>query len=83
MIKLVVSDLDGTLLDSNSEVTETTVNTIKKFRPILLISIYHNMDDFLDIKPMIEDWNLGYKFKILKPVDGNIMFETMLIAEVY
>ena len=31
MIKLVVSDLDGTLLDSNSEVTETTVNTIKKY----------------------------------------------------
>lgn len=31
MIKLVVSDLDGTLLDSKSEVSEVTVNTIKKY----------------------------------------------------
>ena len=31
MIKLVVSDLDGTLLDSNSELSEITINTIKKY----------------------------------------------------
>ncbi|MBF1050988.1 MAG: FkbM family methyltransferase [Peptostreptococcaceae bacterium] len=78
-VGLIKTDLEG----AEQEFLRGAVNTIKKFRPILLISIYHNMDDFLDIKPMIEDWNLGYKFKILKPVDGNIMFETMLIAEVY
>ena len=40
------------------------------------------MDDFFNIKPMIESWDLGYEFKIVKPVDGAIILETMLIAEV-
>jgi FkbM family methyltransferase len=57
-------------------------NTIKTQKPVLLISIYHNIDDFFSIKPLIESWNLGYEFKIVKPVDGNIIRETMLIAEV-
>ena len=55
--------------------------TIKKFKPTLLISIYHNASDFFDIKPLIESWNLNYKFKIIKPTDGGIHLETLLIAE--
>ena len=56
--------------------------TIERFRPILLLSIYHNADDFFNIKPIIESWNLGYKFKIHKPVDYSISREVLLIAEV-
>ena len=55
--------------------------TIKTQKPALLISIYHNMDDYLHIKPMIESWNLGYKFKIRKPEESYFL-ETLLIAEV-
>lgn len=55
--------------------------TICEQKPILLISIYHNVSDFLDIKPMIESWNLGYKFKIFKPVMGTVSSETVLICE--
>ena len=55
--------------------------TICEQKPILLISIYHNVSDFLDIKPMIESWNLGYKFKIFKPVMGTVSSETLLICE--
>lgn len=55
--------------------------TIKTQKPALLISIYHNIDDYLHIKPLIESWNLGYKFKIRKP-DESFVAETLLIAEV-
>lgn len=55
--------------------------TICKYKPTLLISIYHNYNDFFEIKPLIESWNLGYKFKIRKAVDNDIVRDTMLICE--
>lgn len=57
------------------------INTIRTQKPALLISIYHSLDDYMHIKPMIESWNLGYKFRILIPKE-NRLFETLLIAEV-
>lgn len=53
--------------------------TIKKFKPILLISIYHTWKDFFEIKPLIEKWNLWYKFKIRKNSDHPFA-ETILIC---
>lgn len=38
------------------------VETIRRFTPKLAISIYHNMDDFVNIITQIDDWNLGYTF---------------------
>ncbi len=57
---------------------EGAIDTIKKFKPILLISIYHNEKDFFTIKPLIESLNLGYKFKIKKL--SRIRLEVMLIC---
>lgn len=48
----------------------------------MLISIYHNAKDFFEIKPMLESWNLGYKFKIFKPIDHTIAVETALFCEI-
>lgn len=57
--------------------------TIEKFRPVLLISMYHNPHDFFEIKPMIDSWNLGYKFSVYKPVEKNtVVIDTLLIAQV-
>jgi FkbM family methyltransferase len=56
-------------------------NTIINNKPTMLISIYHNWDDFCDLKSMIESLNLGYKFKIVKEINGSIVLETLLIAE--
>lgn len=56
--------------------------TICRQRPTLLLSIYHSADDFFGIKPMIESWDLGYKFKIHKPNDGSISREVLLICEI-
>lgn len=57
-------------------------NTICEQKPTLLISIYHNADDFFGIKPLIESWNLGYKFGIYKPLDYSISREVLLICEI-
>lgn len=56
--------------------------TIARDKPAMLISIYHQGSDFFDIKPLIESWNLGYKFKIHKPIDHSIIAETALYCEV-
>jgi len=57
--------------------------TICEQKPILLISIYHNYNDFYKIKPMIESWNLGYKFDVFQgiQISGDITVETLLMAE--
>lgn len=74
LIKVDVEGFEQQFLNGAKE-------TIKAQKPVLLISIYHSLEDFFEIKPMIESWNLGYNFKIRKPVDGNISFETLLICE--
>lgn len=38
------------------------LETIKKYRPVLLISVYHTFRDFFEIKDVIKGLNLGYKF---------------------
>lgn len=52
---------------------------IKQYKPILLISIYHNWRDFYQIKPLLESRNLWYKFKIRR-LSIHPFFETMLIC---
>ena len=58
------------------------IETIKRDKPVLSISIYHTFDDFFNIKPWIENLNLGYKFKIIKPDVEDICCDVTLIAEV-
>ena len=56
--------------------------TICEQRPILLLSIYHNAHDFFELKPLLESWNLGYRFHIHKPTFASTTGETLLIAEI-
>ena len=77
-VGLIKTDLEG----FEQPFLRGAENIIKTQRPTLLISIYHCADDFFKIKPMIESWNLGYKFRIVKPVDGRVSLETLLIGEV-
>lgn len=62
---------------------EGAKKTISEQRPILLVSIYHNAHDFFELKPLIESWNLGYKFRIHKPIYGSASGETLLLCEIY
>lgn len=54
--------------------------TIKKYKPILVISIYHTPKDFFEIKPLLESWNLWYKFKIIHCSEWTSLAEIMLLA---
>ena len=56
--------------------------TICTQKPAILLSIYHKSEDFWGLKPLIESWNLGYSFKIIKPVDFTIAVETALYCEI-
>lgn len=73
LIKLDVEGLE-------SDIIAGSLNAIKKHRPVLLISIYHNPKDFFEIKPLIENLNLNYKFSVQKLACGCTHGETMLIG---
>lgn len=76
-VGLIKLDVEG----FEQQVLHGAKKTIQTQRPTLLISIYHNADDFFNIKPWIENLNLGYKFKIFKPTNMAILAGTLLIAE--
>lgn len=55
--------------------------TIKKYKPILLISLYHTPKDFFEIPILIHQWNENYILKIRKLVSFNYpACEIMMIA---
>ena len=56
------------------------VETLKKYRPVLSLAIYHNPDEFFKIKPFIASLNLNYRFAIRKFSHTHLMAETSLLA---
>jgi FkbM family methyltransferase len=58
------------------------IESIKKYKPVLLISIYHTPDDFFYIKPFIENLDLNYTFLVRKLSPEQPFNETMLIGYV-
>ena len=78
-VGLIKTDLEG----FEQSFLKGAIETIKEQKPVLIISIYHNYSDFFEIKPMIEDLNLGYKFRIIRNKSPQLITETKLLAEVY
>ncbi len=76
-VGLIKADIEG--MEQN--LILGSINIIRKFKPVLIISIYHSTEDFLKIKPMIDNLNLGYVFKIYKPFDGCVINDLVLIAQ--
>lgn len=75
-VGLIKVDIEG----MEQKFLKGAIETIRKFKPILILSIYHNWSDFLHIKNQLEVLNLGYKFMISKPTSGAIILETELLA---
>lgn len=78
-------DINPALIKMDLEGYETpalngAIKTIKKYRPVLLISVYHNLHDFFEIKPWIESLNLNYKFMFRNLKDLELLCDNMLIA---
>jgi FkbM family methyltransferase len=78
-IGLIKFDIEGSELEG----LLGAVDTIKKFKPVLLISIYHSGKDFFEIKPYLEDLNLGYKFAVKKLNPSSYVSEVVLMAYPY
>ena len=77
-IGLIKVDIEG----FEMEFLKGAKETICSQKPAMILSIYHQASDFFDIKPILESWNLGYTFRIYKPIDYNISLETTLMCEV-
>jgi len=76
-VGLIKVDIEG----AEQKFLAGAFETIKKQKPTLLVSIYHTVDDFLDIKSIIESWDLNYEFRIFKPTIMSVSGETLLICE--
>ncbi len=76
-VGLIKADIEG----AEQLLLKGAINTIKTQRPHMIISIYHNISDYFKIKPMIENLNLNYKFKIRKGNPKTAIGETVLICE--
>ncbi len=55
-------------------------NIIIRDKPVLIVSIYHNGREFFETKPLIESWNLGYRFKIFQSEPGGTWVGVVLIC---
>jgi len=75
-IGVIKMDIEGAELGA----IKGALNTIREYKPILLISVYHTPQDLFKIKPILEKENLGYKFKIRKLVSYHPVYETSLIG---
>ena len=72
---VIKMDIEGAEYDA----VQGAVETIKKFKPILLISIYHTPVDFFEIKPLIESI-ADYNFKIRKIESNFLCVDLILIG---
>lgn len=77
-IGLIKVDIEG----AEHDFLLGAMNTIKSQTPALLISIYHGGKDFFLLKSMIQDLDLGYRFKIRKATKPRVFDDTILICEV-
>jgi len=57
-VGLIKLDIEG----FEKKAIEGALETIKRDKPVLVISLYHNPVDFFEIKPLLESLDLGYKF---------------------
>ena len=71
-------DLEG----METKALKGSLETIKRDKPLLLICLYHTPTDFFEIKPMLENLNLGYKFMVkdTEPKNPGAGVHLMLIA---
>ena len=72
-------DVEGT----EQRLLKGAIETIKSQKPILILSIYHNPNDFFEIKPLIERLDLDYNFKISKERPWTFLADTVLECRPY
>lgn len=77
-VGLIKVDIEG----AEQQFIKGAKETIKKQKPSLIMSIYHNPDDFFNIKTILKDLVPEYKFKVFKPTDSCAVIDTVLLCEI-
>lgn len=77
-VGLIKVNVDG----FEQQVVQGALETIKSQRPVLVIAIYHQPEEFYELKPFLESLNLGYKFRVRRSCFFNLTCELVLIAYV-
>ena len=75
-VGLIKMDVEG----FEPHIVRGALNTLRTQRPVLAICIYHTPEEFYELKPFIEDLNLGYKFRIRHTSVCSAVGELVLIA---
>lgn len=78
-VGLIKLDIEG----CEQQFLRGALRTIRAQKPILIVSMYHSYEDFFQIKPFIEDLDLGYRFDFFKGIDASVWATVMLLCEVY
>lgn len=74
---LMKFDIEGIEYDA----IQGGLETIKKYKPVLLISIYHNVRDFFEIIKVIDSLNLGYKFMVRSLLADDRVWWSLLYSD--
>ena len=73
---LIKLDVEGMEYDT----IQGGLETIKQHAPLLIISIYHTPRDFFEIKPILQNLDLGYQFAIRRLDPFHPTNETVLLC---
>jgi len=73
---LIKLDIEGAEYDAMVGAEET----IRTYKPILIISVYHTAKDFFEIKPLVKSFNPNYRFMMRRLDPFHATNETVLIA---
>lgn len=77
-VGMIKVDIEG----YEMQVVQGALETIKSQRPMLVIAIYHQPEEFYELKPFLESLNLGYKFRLRRSNFYHLLCELVLIAYV-
>jgi FkbM family methyltransferase len=75
-VGLIKMDIEG----SEFYAIQGAEKTIKKFKPVLIISVYHSGRDFFEIPKLLKEWVPSYHFRFLSLHKGVPVLERVLLA---
>jgi FkbM family methyltransferase len=75
-IGLIKMDIEG----SEFNAIQGAEKTIKKFKPVLIISLYHRGRDFFEIPRILKEWVPTYNFRFLNLNRAAPILEKVLLA---
>jgi hypothetical protein len=73
---LLKMDLEGYEL----EAIKGAERAIKKFKPVLLVCLYHSGKDFFEIPTLVKKWVDDYEFRFLNINHSNPMVDKIMVA---